>query len=610
MQVLFLKILKKWTAMNIKKTTAIVLFIVAGILLPFSWVYNNASADGDDFYESIIRFDDIIRKIKTHYVVDVPAESLIVYAVDGMRDILDPHTNYFKEKEYKDLMVKTKGEFGGLGITIGIRENILTIIAPLPNTPASKVGLIAGDRIVKINGKSTAGIQIDEAVEKLRGKKGTTVTITIERQGVIDPFDVTVERDIIKIKSVQYSGMIDEKNKVGYILLVSFTEKSSSEMEAALRALQAQGMASLVLDLRSNPGGLLKQAVEVSEKFIGPGKMIVFTKGRDKSSMVEFKAQIGPTLSDKTPLVVLVNEGSASASEIVAGAIQDHDRGVVMGSQTYGKGSVQTILPLENNHALKLTTAYYYTPVGRCINMLANDVGQKRHEEQNAEAEMDEEGNPIEPKKDSVKTQKEEFKTLTLGRSVYGSGGITPDVDIDPEHFSRLEIEIVRKSMFFNFTVAEINRMKAKKQSIDEKTFKVSDDIYTNFIAYLQKEKFEYKSPEQTVLEELKKTVSGSRKDPADTSKILQGPYDKDMDRKIAEVESLTVKNRDYAFTRYKKAIVDRLTRDFLNFGVSEEAFYRYALRKDKFVITAIDLLKDQKRYNRILSKDFKKETP
>ncbi|MFH0921150.1 MAG: S41 family peptidase [Fibrobacterota bacterium] len=597
--------------MNLKRSTGISFLLIALMVFSGGWFYSRTFAKGDDFYESIIRFDDVFKKIKTNYVVDVPAESLLVYAINyGMRDILDPHTSYFEEKDYDNLMIHTKGEFGGLGITIGVPDNILTVIAPLPipNSPAMKAGLMAGDRILKIDGKTTEGIELDAAVNKLRGPKGTLVKLSIGREGVLEPFEVELERDIIKINSVEYAGIVDAKNKIGYIKLVSFTQTTSQEMDEALKQLNAKGIQSLVLDLRSNPGGLLKEAVGVSEKFLPAGKLVVYTQGRNPSQKVVFESTAQPVLPDNIPLVVLVSPGSASASEIVAGAIQDHDRGVIMGNETFGKGSVQTILPLEQKHALKLTTAYYYTPSGRCINKLSNEVGEKRHAFAQKEDEEDASGRPDSLKAKDTK-KKEEFKTLRLGRTVYGGGGITPDLDVALERYTPLEREFASKQFLFKFASSELAKQKAQggKNTVPD-TFRATDQTYNAFLAYLKTNKFEYTSPEQTLLKELHKTLDNARKDPYDSTKVIPaGPNDPTINRAIADLDSAINRDKEYALVKNKDMIKDRLTQAFLTASVNKEAYYDYVLKKDRYVLEAKKVLLDSKQYERVLKKDFRK---
>jgi len=275
---------------------------------------------------------------------------------------LDPHSAYMTPEMYKEIQVETKGEFGGVGIQIGVKDNRLAVIAPIEGTPAHKAGIRAGDFITKVNEEATKELTLMDAVQRMRGPKGTKVSLTIQREGTPDPLVFTLVRDIIKIESVR-SKVID--NNIGYIRLTQFQESTAKDLSRTLKQLREQKLQSTILDLRNNPGGLLTSAVEVSEQFVGPGKLIVYIKGRDgrKDEYVS-RSKEQP---EEFPMIILVNEGSASASEIVAGAMQDWGRAVVVGTTTFGKGSVQTILPLADGSGLRLTTAKYYTPKGRSI---------------------------------------------------------------------------------------------------------------------------------------------------------------------------------------------------------------------------------------------------
>jgi carboxyl-terminal processing protease len=279
-----------------------------------------------------------------------------------MLSSLDPHSSFMPPEAFKEMQIDTKGEFGGLGIQIGIKDKILTIIAPIEDTPAHEAGVQAGDRIIKIEGESTKDISLHEAVSKLRGPKGTDVTITIVREGLEKPLDITITRDIIKLKSVK-TRVLDDN--IGYVKLTQFQEKSAKDLRKALKELSEKDINALILDLRNNPGGLLKGAVDVTSQFLPPGKLVVYIKGKN-GDKTDFDTVNGNKYYEY-PMVVLVNGGSASASEIVAGALQDWGKAVVLGSQTFGKGSVQTVIPLSDGSALRLTTARYYTPKGRSI---------------------------------------------------------------------------------------------------------------------------------------------------------------------------------------------------------------------------------------------------
>ncbi len=333
-------------------------------VLPITGTTAGKKNQREEIYKKLSVFTQALTYIEKNYVKEVDPQKLIYGAIKGMVAELDPHTTFMPPDFYKEMEIETKGEFGGLGIEITMKKGILTIVSPIEGTPAYKKGLKAGDKIIAIEGKPTRGLTLMEAVKKLRGKKGTKVTITIQRDDE-KPFDVTIVRDIIKVKSVSYR-MEDPKAKIGYVRIRSFQEKTSKQLDKALSALEKQGMRALVLDLRNNPGGLLSQAVGVSDRFLGKGKLVVSIKGRNGANEVKFMAHKEHTFPYH-PMVVLVNAGSASASEIVAGALQDWHRAVIAGERTFGKGSVQTVYPLSDGSALKLTTAAYYTPTGRSI---------------------------------------------------------------------------------------------------------------------------------------------------------------------------------------------------------------------------------------------------
>ncbi len=316
-------------------------------------------------YQYLQVFTEALRYIKKFYVKDVSYKDLIYNAIRGMTSQLDPHTTFLDPDMLKEMQIETKGEFGGVGMIVTMKDGVLTVVSPIEDTPAWKAGVKAGDKIIKIDGVPTKGMSLMEAVKRLRGPKGTKVTITILREGVDKPFDITITRDIIKIKSVTYK-MLDKKDKIGYIKIKQFQEKTTSELTKAFYDLYNQGMKALILDLRNDPGGLLVQAVSVADRFLKGGKLIVYTKGKGSTENLKYMSHDSGTFP-YVPMVVLVNSGSASASEIVTGALKAHRRAVVIGERTFGKGSVQTIYQLSDGSALKLTTAYYYTPDHVCI---------------------------------------------------------------------------------------------------------------------------------------------------------------------------------------------------------------------------------------------------
>ena len=311
-------------------------------------------------------FTDIYARIKKDYVEEVGDKSLLQGAIRGMLASLDPHSTFLSEDEFKELQIGTSGEFGGLGIEVGMEDGYVRVISPIEGTPADEAGVKAGDIIIKLDETQVKGLTLGEAVKLMRGRRGSDIVLTILREGEAEPIEITVTRDVIRVKSVR-SRMLEPG--YGYIRISSFQSKTTRNVIEALDKLlkeSDQNLDGLVLDLRNNPGGVLTGAVGVSDIFLQDGQLIVYTKGRVKDAELEYSASTSDTLNG-APIIVLINEGSASASEIVAGALQDHGRAVIMGKGSFGKGSVQTILPLKDNNALKLTTALYYTPDGRSI---------------------------------------------------------------------------------------------------------------------------------------------------------------------------------------------------------------------------------------------------
>jgi len=339
----------------------LLIFIVAstGIFIG-RWSVTSVSAEGEG-YEELRSFTEVMSMVKKYYVEEVKTKDLVYGAIKGMLNSLDPHSSFMTPESYKEMQVDTKGEFGGLGIQIGLKDNMLTVIAPIEDTPAFKAGIKAGDKIIKINNESTKDMNLQDAVSKMRGAPKTSVTLSIFREGWKDTKDFTIIRDIIKVKSVKSKVL---ENNIGYVKLSQFQEQTSDDLADALKQLNASKVTSLILDLRNDPGGLLNSAIDVTGQFLPKGKLVVYTKTRagEKS---EFLTS-GDTVFTP-PMIVLVNQGSASASEIVAGALKDWNRAVILGTQTFGKGSVQTVIPLSGGAGLRLTTAKYYTPKGISI---------------------------------------------------------------------------------------------------------------------------------------------------------------------------------------------------------------------------------------------------
>lgn len=330
----------------------------AGVLIG-RWSIVGAEGEG---YEELKIFTEAISMVKKNYVEDVKTKDLVYGAIKGMLNSLDPHSSFLSPEAYKEMQAETKGEFGGIGIQIGIKDGMLTVIAPIEDTPAYRAGIKAGDKIMKVNNEFTKDMSLHDAVDKMRGAPKTSVIITILREGWKETKDFTLVREIIKVKSVK-SKLLEDG--IGYVKINQFQEQTAADLSTALEKLTQEKMNSLILDLRNNPGGLLNSAVGVTSQFLPPGKLVVYIKGK-KGEKTDYN-----TTEDKPnyniPMIALVNEGSASASEIVAGALKDWNRAVILGAKTFGKGSVQSVIPLSDGSGLRLTTAVYYTPKGTSI---------------------------------------------------------------------------------------------------------------------------------------------------------------------------------------------------------------------------------------------------
>ena len=363
-------------------------------------------------YRELRLFRQVMRIVQSNYVKEVSDKELIQGAINGMLQSLDPHSSYLTEEMFKELQVETKGEFGGLGIEITLENGILTIVSPIEDTPAFKAGLKPGDKIIKINGESTKNITLLKAVKLMRGREGTKVTVTVRRDGWRKFKDFTLTRAVIHVHSVK-KDLIEPG--YAFVRIVNFQESTDSDL---IKAIQEMGdndkIKGLILDLRNNPGGLLDQAVKVSQLFVDKG-LIVYTDGRAKDQRMEFKANTSGK-HYKFKMAVLINEGSASASEIVAGALQDHDRALILGAKSFGKASVQTIIPMENGSGLRLTTAYYYTPKGRHIQKtgIHPDVNLKEEMQKQRDEEADEAAKPGAKDNDKNKNKKPRFPRPTV----------------------------------------------------------------------------------------------------------------------------------------------------------------------------------------------------
>ncbi|KPL00505.1 MAG: hypothetical protein AMJ91_04470 [candidate division Zixibacteria bacterium SM23_73_3] len=482
---------------KIKKGALILAVAVIGLLIG-GLVY----ALTDNFYANLEEFSQVASVVNSHYMEDVNPQDLIKAGIKGMLEALDPYSEYLDPKQYDALLEDTHGQFEGLGIEIAIKDGWLTVISPLEDTPAEKMGIQAGDRIIKIEGVSTEGITVEEAVKKLRGKRGTVVHITIEREGIGEPMEYAIQRDVISLRAVPYYGLAGEG--IGYVRLNRFSDISGDELREAVSELLREDIRGLILDLRGNPGGLLSQVIAVVSVFLEPDKLVVETKGKMISQNKEFYSFGKPLFSD-LPLAVLIDEGSASGSEIVAGAIQDWDRGVIIGDTSFGKGLVQNVVQLKDGAGLKLTTARYLMPSGRSI--------QKPEDLNNTIISVQEDREANSHRTDTTQTKPEFF--TKEGRVVYGDGGIVPDVVVPYENLSPLEYNLLAKLSFFDFAV----HYTATHPSLP-RDFEVDDAMFSEFKQFLTTRGFSYQTSSELELEKLKEAVTEEERSEAVNQQI------------------------------------------------------------------------------------------
>ena len=395
-----------------------VLIMLVGLPAQVLYAEESIEEPKPDTYNKLKIFSEVLSLIESNYVESVESDTIINGAIRGMVKALDPHTSYLPPASYKEMQVETTGKFGGLGIEISIRDGVLTVVSPIEETPAFKVGIKAGDKIIKIEEESTLDMTLQDAVSLLRGETGSPVTITIFRDSFKAPKEFTIVRAIIKVRSVVHKLY---KKDIGYIKIRSFSKNTSLDLDKALDELEKKEISKLILDLRNNPGGLLNQAVEVADRFLNQENLIVYTKGRSDPQNMRF------TSHDKVagvsyPLIILVNSGSASASEIVAGALQDLNRAIILGTPTFGKGSVQTIIPLSDGSALRLTTARYYTPSGRVIqeNGIEPDIIIERKTPEELEEDDEKEKEPEEKIRLRRFLREKDLKKHLKGKSSIG----------------------------------------------------------------------------------------------------------------------------------------------------------------------------------------------
>ncbi len=450
----------------------------------------------DNFHEQLRKFNDVLSLTRKYYVDEIDTQKLVESAIGGLLEQLDPHSVYIPPKQLEQVEEEFRGNFEGIGIEFQIINDTIVVVSAIPGGPSEALGIMAGDRIIKIDGEPYKKITNEDVRKKLRGPKGTKVNVTIYRPSLKEFLEFTIVRDRIPLYSVDAYYMVD--NETGYISLSRFAQTTFDEVKAALDSLDKQGIKKLILDLRNNSGGYMSEAVKISDLFLDQNKLIVYTKSRIPEFQEEYRAY-QTYKYEKIPVIILVNNGSASASEIVSGAIQDWDRGVIVGETTFGKGLVQRQFQLNDNSALRLTISRYYTPLGRLIQ---RDYTKKDKVEYYRESlERDTlEGENIEHKLESD-TTRPVYKT-PKGRKVYGGGGITPDYIVKSPPLTKYSSTLLRKNLFYQFVLTYLDKNGKEIQSKykDLKSFKnnfiINDELIESFIKYAKSQGVEYNEQE------------------------------------------------------------------------------------------------------------------
>lgn len=514
-------------------------------------------------YRSIDIFTRVYKEITLNYVDEVDPERFMRAGIEGMLKTLDPYTVYIAENEKDEIDLLTTGKYGGIGVTIGLRDDAIIIVGLMEGYSAAKQGMQVGDRILEVDGKSVKGKSLESVRMMVRGIPGTEVKIKVEREGEPTPLEFSLVREEILVRNVTYSGFVQPG--IGYIKLERFSRTSGEDVRNAIKELRTKGeIKGLILDLRGNPGGLLEMAVEVVSVFVPESSLIVTTRGRKADSERKYYSTAKPLVPD-VPLAVLVNRNSASASEIVAGAIQDLDRGIIVGTRTFGKGLVQTITQLSNNASLKITTARYYTPSGRCIQEIdylhRNDDGS------------------VTVIPDSVRQQ----YFTKHHRAVREAGGIQPDTNVvDTVQIPFIE-ELYRKGMFFKF----VNHYVATNHFTADSVVRVTPEVLRAFETFVRERRFTFTSREEYLLEELRKSA--------------REYSHKGFNQGLTLLDSLVQQEKRNLFKKYQRELVDILNAEFAYRLKGERARIEAEIPNDKQVQVALSLLSSTKQYHALL---------
>lgn len=538
--------------------------LITGIALLFIAIgTQSAAAQNPDVYFQIKKNYSIFSKtyetVAIEYVDEVDPEILMQSGLDAMLETLDPYSVLFNEAQNEQAEIISRGNYAGIGIEAGYRDGEVVVIAPVEGGPAEKAGIRAGDVIIAVDGVSTEDLQPEEVNALTSGETGSEVTITIKRFGLTQPLDFTLKRERIEVTNISYSGLIGAENNTGYIRLAQFGNNSAEEIRKALSDLMdSSDLNGLVLDLRDNPGGILQEAVQIIDKFVEPGITVVDIRGRLAEYNQTFSTR-EPVMFEK-PVVVLMNGGSASASEVVAGALQDLDRALIIGKQSFGKGLVQVVKPLPYNNSLKLTISRYYIPSGRSIQSV-----QYTHQGRNAAINAD--------------TSRQEFKTRN-GRIVYEGRGIEPDVESKIEDPGILEIALMQQGMYFDFATA----YEAENEVFSAK--ELPDDVFADFQSYLSEQNFNYQTDSEKILADLQETL----------------PENKATEKAISELNDAIAAEKEVLFNEAGESIRRALYLELVSRYQNQSGRIEASLETDADVATALEYLDNQAELAKLLS--------
>jgi carboxyl-terminal processing protease len=536
-------------------------YVVAGLLVISSMALVGFVRNPDIYFlikKNFTIFSEVYREVSLHYVDEVEPEKLMRKGINAMLESLDPYTVLVDEGQQQNMEIITRGSYGGIGLDVGYRDGKIVVIAPMEGYSAHRKGMRSGDVITKVDGVPVGDMAPEEVQNLTTGEPGTSVTVTVERYGIDHPISFELERQRIDVKNVAYAGMVGEQSNVGYILLNRFSKNAGDEIRQVLQNLREDHQLSgLIVDLRNNPGGLLGEAVSTVDKFLPQNQMVVETRGRLNEHNNVFKTEETPMAPD-LPMVVLQNGGSASASEIVAGALQDLDRAVIMGEQSFGKGLVQVVRPLSYNTALKLTISKYYIPSGRSIqsNMTSGDTVSAADSLQRA------------------------FKTRN-GRTVYDGNGIAPDVNVSDPGPSLLQTALQQQNMFFDFA----NQYAATNDSLTMDMG--ADPLYNQFTSFVEQQQFEYQTPSERYLTKIDSSLSASGVNPDTHINALQQRINED---------------KKQAFAEERSEIEKMLYLELLARYKGQQGQTAGSLPFDPVVQEAISVLRNSERYNDILA--------